>query len=114
MKGIGSNCVLEFWHIFQFSSQEMLDELDGSGRRQRKQRNVLNWEDEIMDEEEEEEEKRLQRRKGRSAARSIVVAHNSSNRNCTDEHWILERLLDGYDKFRIPGGGNVRVEVEVS
>uniref|UniRef100_A0A1I8B9I4 Neur_chan_LBD domain-containing protein n=1 Tax=Meloidogyne hapla TaxID=6305 RepID=A0A1I8B9I4_MELHA len=36
-----------------------------------------------------------------------------TQKNCSDEHWILEHLLDGYDKFRIPGGGNVRVEVEI-
>ena len=36
-----------------------------------------------------------------------------AQKNCSDEHWILEHLLDGYDKFRIPGEGNVRVEVEV-
>jgi len=34
-------------------------------------------------------------------------------KNCSDEHWILEHLLKDYDKFRIPGEGNVRVEVEV-
>ncbi|CAK5102246.1 unnamed protein product [Meloidogyne enterolobii] len=34
-------------------------------------------------------------------------------KNCSDEHWILEHLLKDYDKFRIPGEGNVRVEVEI-
>uniref|UniRef100_A0A914I596 Neurotransmitter-gated ion-channel ligand-binding domain-containing protein n=1 Tax=Globodera rostochiensis TaxID=31243 RepID=A0A914I596_GLORO len=37
----------------------------------------------------------------------------SAGTNCSDENFILATLLRDYDKFRIPGGGNVRVEVEI-
>jgi hypothetical protein len=33
--------------------------------------------------------------------------------NCTDDAIILETILHGYDKFKIPGGGHVKVNVEV-
>jgi hypothetical protein len=32
---------------------------------------------------------------------------------CTDDAVILETLLTGYDKHKIPGGGHVKVNVEV-
>ncbi|KAI6177863.1 Neur-chan-LBD domain-containing protein [Aphelenchoides bicaudatus] len=33
--------------------------------------------------------------------------------DCTDDAIILENILHGYDKFKIPGGGHVKVNVEI-
>ncbi|KAL3111304.1 hypothetical protein niasHT_013346 [Heterodera trifolii] len=41
------------------------------------------------------------------------MINSSGQPNCSDENFILSTLLRDYDKFRIPGGGNVRVEVEI-
>lgn len=35
-------------------------------------------------------------------------------RTCTDDAQIITELLRGYDRNKLPGGGNVQVSVEVN
>lgn len=37
----------------------------------------------------------------------------SAQSQCTDDAVILDTILRGYDKNKIPGGGHVKVNVEV-
>jgi hypothetical protein len=58
--------------------------------------------------------KRRQKRSISSMEEQLAIEDGlGAKNNCSDEHHILAHLLDGYDKFKIPGGGNLRVEVEV-
>ncbi|KAI6215956.1 hypothetical protein M3Y94_00445900 [Aphelenchoides besseyi] len=58
-----------------------------------------------------EEEIGSELRIGRSltASRSTELASNE----CADDAVIIEKLLQGYDKHKIPGGGHVKVDVEI-
>lgn len=46
--------------------------------------------------------------------RNIEIVTSSSVSGCSDDAVILDYLLADYDKHKLPGGGHVKVDVEVS
>lgn len=46
--------------------------------------------------------------------RHVEVVTSSSVSGCSDDAVVLDHLLAGYDKHKLPGGGHVKVDVEVT